>query len=281
VGDIVCPLCEYNLRGLTEPRCPECGYRCTWAELLHPDRYRHPYLFEDHPRRNVVSFIRTFVGSFFPQRFWASLKPSHAPKPRRLALYWVLTTAIVLLGWGAVVADQWVSMQSQFKNPGTHPVANPTYPTVVIMNGPWNQFGNAQGSILAESLLIGLAWPIATFAVLTIFQASMRRAKVRPIHVMRCVVYGYSPAVWIGLLVSALFPLSRDTRYYYGGCFVNVAGLQVRCRDAAILLFATVTGAVAAYHLGCAYGRYLKFDRPWATTVASQVIVWLLVAAVL
>ncbi len=25
--DILCPLCEYDLRMLAEPRCPECGYR--------------------------------------------------------------------------------------------------------------------------------------------------------------------------------------------------------------------------------------------------------------
>src|SRR5206468_900133 len=31
--EIICPLCEYNLRGLSEPRCPECGYRFQWAEL--------------------------------------------------------------------------------------------------------------------------------------------------------------------------------------------------------------------------------------------------------
>jgi hypothetical protein len=37
-----------------------------------------------------------------------------------------------------------------------------------------------------------------------------------------------------------------------------------------------VVGVVAAYHLGCAYRRYLKFDLPWATAAASQVIVWLL-----
>ena len=25
--DVFCPLCKYNLRNLTIPRCPECGYR--------------------------------------------------------------------------------------------------------------------------------------------------------------------------------------------------------------------------------------------------------------
>lgn len=24
--DVVCPVCRYNLRGLSEPRCPECGH---------------------------------------------------------------------------------------------------------------------------------------------------------------------------------------------------------------------------------------------------------------
>ena len=47
--DIFCPLCEYNLRGLIEPRCLECGYRFEWPDLLDPRRRLHPYLFEHHP----------------------------------------------------------------------------------------------------------------------------------------------------------------------------------------------------------------------------------------
>jgi hypothetical protein len=31
---LVCPTCGYNLTGLTEPRCPECGSRFTLDELL-------------------------------------------------------------------------------------------------------------------------------------------------------------------------------------------------------------------------------------------------------
>lgn len=33
--EIHCPLCEYNLRGLSEPRCPECGYQFEWAECFY------------------------------------------------------------------------------------------------------------------------------------------------------------------------------------------------------------------------------------------------------
>jgi hypothetical protein len=31
--DLPCPRCDYNLRGLAVPRCPECGYRFTWSDL--------------------------------------------------------------------------------------------------------------------------------------------------------------------------------------------------------------------------------------------------------
>lgn len=31
--DLHCPECRYNLRGLTVPRCPECGYTFTWDDL--------------------------------------------------------------------------------------------------------------------------------------------------------------------------------------------------------------------------------------------------------
>ena len=54
--EIHCPMCDYNLFGLTEARCPECGYRFVWAELLDATRRPHRYLFEHHPESNFKSF---------------------------------------------------------------------------------------------------------------------------------------------------------------------------------------------------------------------------------
>ena len=35
--DVECPLCRYNLRGLTVPRCPECGNRLRlWVSVVDP-----------------------------------------------------------------------------------------------------------------------------------------------------------------------------------------------------------------------------------------------------
>lgn len=34
--DVKCPACGYNLRGLNDPPCPECGHRFEWAAVLDP-----------------------------------------------------------------------------------------------------------------------------------------------------------------------------------------------------------------------------------------------------
>src|SRR5215212_173181 len=94
---VECPLCLYNLRGLTEPRCPECGYKFQWAELLDPQRARHRYLFEHQPNRNVWSFCRTLLGGLRPVKFWTQLKPTQMLDLRRLMIYWLLCSALLVL----------------------------------------------------------------------------------------------------------------------------------------------------------------------------------------
>src|SRR5690349_22023804 len=102
---IRCPLCRYDLRGLIEPRCPECGYRFDWPDLLDPARREHPFLFEQHPEHNARSFLRTTVAQWRPQRFWRSLLPSHLFRPRRIVLYWLIVNSFVLAAF-AMYASQ-------------------------------------------------------------------------------------------------------------------------------------------------------------------------------
>src|SRR4051812_19199076 len=78
---IACPLCDYELRGLTEPRCPECGGQFEWWVLLNPQHQKHPFLFEHHPKRNIWSFVRTKLAGFKPWKFWKTLKPAQPSRP--------------------------------------------------------------------------------------------------------------------------------------------------------------------------------------------------------
>jgi hypothetical protein len=96
-----CPICGYDLRGLTNPRCPECGTRFTWSELRDPAKKRHPYLFEHHPERNAWSFCRTLLAGFRPAQFWSTLLPIQRSNVRRLMLYAMIWTSALFIAGAA------------------------------------------------------------------------------------------------------------------------------------------------------------------------------------
>jgi hypothetical protein len=116
------------------------------------------------------------------------------------------------------------------------------------------------------AVLIYAAWPWLMLATLMIFRASMRRAEVRAVHVLRCALYSCDAGLWLGALaLLAVPPLVHrlDLGRYIG--FRDVAVASV--------LFAGVTGWRAA----AAYRHYLQLDRPVATSAAVQVVVLLAV----
>jgi hypothetical protein len=143
--------------------------------------------------------------------------------------------------------------------------ASAAYPSSLSVDGAERILRGRGGEILEQTALIYLAWPFATFMTLMVFRASMRRAKVRPIHVTRCIIYGGNAALCTGVLASTLISLISD-RF----------AIDSHRRAPPMMIVAAAVGIAAFFHLGCAYRRYLKFDRPWATAAASQVIVWLL-----
>src|SRR5215210_1235997 len=203
---VVCPLCGYNLRGLTEPRCPECGYRFEWEPLLDPTKRLHPYLFEHHPERNVRSFVRTMLGGLLPRRFWRSLQPAQPSRPGRLVLYWVVATALAFAGTVfdagrsfyearldnegarqimlvqakrqlAAPAPYGPAMAAEVQRAGGvqawvdrfHP---PTFSRRFV--GDWCRQYDLRRALRAP--LVYALWPWLTLATLMIFAASMRRA---------------------------------------------------------------------------------------------------------
>ncbi|HTL30591.1 MAG TPA: hypothetical protein VL282_15275 [Tepidisphaeraceae bacterium] len=298
--ELLCPLCEYNLRGLEEPRCPECGHRSTWEELRQRQP-NHPYLFERHPQRNVWSFGRTILGAMLPRTFWRELSPTLRPIPRRL--YW-FAAWIVLLGLTAVfisaipdiynVAQRNATQRPRLiwqytllSKPGTPNFNAETakfvaslkasgssiqqwvtlqYPPITRL-GFWTQlFAYRQLSRgLTDVGLLVLCWGPLTFASLLIFRASLRQAKIKPVHVARCVIYSGAVlilAAVIYYLSSIAYPHLPFTWFawtFFGdpSAFTTVSLL---------LLW-------LGYRLSVSYAEYLRFNRPYLTVFASQTIV--------
>jgi hypothetical protein len=114
-----------------------------------------------------------------------------------------------------------------------------------------------------------VAWPWATLAALLVFQASMRRAHIRKVHVLRCVIYSSDVVLWLAAPVGAAMALywasGGPSRPWGGGRpdFVSfVSG---------VLPF--VAWLCLSARLAVAYDRYLRFDRPALTVLCSQLIV--------
>lgn len=179
VDEITCPLCEYNLRGLTEPRCPECGYRFGWPEVLDPARRKHPYLFEHHSESNLWSFWRTLAAGWRPKQFWTELNPAQRVHPWRLLAYWV----VVSLGFSA---------------------------TAMFGATVWNRLNliAALDDIFDDefgAFFLFMLWPCLVFSSLQVFRWSMRKARVSPRHVLRCVVYAHDVLIWPCFVASGIW----------------------------------------------------------------------------
>jgi hypothetical protein len=292
--EILCPLCEYDLQGLSEPRCPECGYTFEWEDLLDPARRLHRYIFEHHPERNIRSFWKTAAGILRPRRFWRSLQPVQPSSPRRLVLYWLLAMLLSYVlfqvimvgciayfgGWPNFAANraQQATTLAWYKSlpPGDNDRARVVgkfgsienqceylYPTRMSWTVVRRLLDDYLSALTLPLLLV--FWPWAMFAVLMVFRWSMRRAKVRPIHVLRCCIYTSGTVVWLTLAIPFLMIGGTVLYQTMGVTFDTLA-------TAGLWVFGGML-VLMVYQLSTAYRLYLRFDHSIATVVCAQVIV--------
>jgi hypothetical protein len=157
------------------------------------------------------------------------------------------------------------------------------YPPLPPPPTPWEIWRDAADSAIRDAIMpvapyagFQVGWPWTTFAALMIFQISMRRAGIRKIHVVRCVVYCSDIIVWTGLitLIVTGTALAYDFRTGtpWGGPFYQAMS------DYSWVMI--LTWPIMAYRLYIAYKKYLAFDMPLATIIASQIITGLVALAV-
>jgi hypothetical protein len=200
--DVTCPLCNYNLRGLSEPRCPECGFTFDWREIRDVTRRKHPHLFEHHPDRNLWSFCKTLLGGLNPWGFWRRLHPAQPPNLTRLTIYrWVMKAVaavpLVITGlWLLMMSADWPvddwPRQSMFFH--TDPFAGQSASLISELVGPLLHT-RLYIFILIMTLFL-LALPEMSTAALLTYVSSMRQKKIQKHHVDRCVAYSYDVLLW-------------------------------------------------------------------------------------
>jgi hypothetical protein len=251
--EILCPLCEYNLRGIPEPRCPECGFQFEWDEVLNPARRQHRFVFEHQGSRRIRAFWKTAVAGLRPGKFWRELTPMQPSFPGRLWTYWFIAMAIACLGETGVVAMMLYNDRPFFR---MNIDATITY----------------AGTLSAPMWLVTFLWPLISAASFFVYQFSMFRAKVREIHVLRCVLYSADIAMWAGLALPLLAaPLTFLTM---------PRGLASRGSEMLILWVPLLAWLIFAYRLCRALKLYLRFSHVIAMVVFGQIITLLTIAII-
>ena len=102
-----CPRCGYDQRGVIESwrdacplvgTCTECGLEFSWSEVLEPDKHEPRWCVEYAPRRRLLPppVRRTIFRSALPWWFWSSLKMSHDIRWRRIVVYLVMLSLVLL-----------------------------------------------------------------------------------------------------------------------------------------------------------------------------------------
>jgi hypothetical protein len=290
--DVLCPLCEYNLRGLSEPRCPECGFKSDWQELTDISRRQHPYLFEHHPRRNFWSFFQTMMHALRPRQFWKTLSPAQPLRLRRLVLYWLIAMVIALLPttpqvlsdasqFAATMRTQRLMYLNSLKAaPQLRAHAMPQKTIELFWPLPpqprFFQYLLSATPILSALASVAVAyalWAWIAFATLMIFQMSLRRAKIKPAHVLRCTIY--SGDCGVALCAAIVFVGLMALRQII--VFLPTFPIRQLAWWAALLV---LWGGIT-FRLIRAYQLYLRFPRAGAVVISVQVIFFLLMAEVL
>jgi hypothetical protein len=104
--DSRCAECGYQLHGLTEPRCPECGTPFSWDDVLAAARSRQNRLIEHWRRHPIIrTLLRTWwLAAFRPRKLWAQFSVHDPPKVGPLMVFVLLQWLVFAFGWRAMAS---------------------------------------------------------------------------------------------------------------------------------------------------------------------------------
>jgi hypothetical protein len=291
--EILCPLCGYNLRGLVEPRCPECGHQSTWPELL-AELEREPWFFEHQRKWGFIAFIKTLLLSQFPRRFWRRVKPTDEPRIGRLAKYFISVAMLV----GIILAAQPLTnvvrtyrgihqrrmdlvrrLSTQQTNPrvqaaitnagGIQPLVAEISPypplTEVLLNPDWTAWD--EPDIRLPLFIAILSWPFLTALSLQVFRQTLSRARIKLAHIVRCVVYTADACLLLVVASLIIEPFTADSALTR-----DQLARGIFLEPLLVMLLGAMLLALN-YRLWIAIRKYLRIPQPGATCIASQVMV--------
>jgi len=259
IEQLICRRCGYHLYGLTETRCPECGESFTWNQVLDDYHRRQKPLFEYRWREEPIrSLVRTWLLTLRPGKLWRQIDIHDRPRVGPLLV--ILVVATIAIGVVGIVPgfieeaiDRWRFARQMAARGRSVPNLGGMLPTVAWL--AWNN------RLLFEFVRFVGLWTFFTFASLLVFQQSLRRCRVRTMHVFRVCVYA---VIGVAPLAAAVFFIASAVQRGFRTFWF----FEEQIATVALIL---VVG-FGAWSVGQGYRRYIRMPHSIGVVIAAQIV---------
>ncbi len=247
-----CPKCAYNVFGLSERRCPECGDTFDWRKVLDVARAQTSRQFEQNWWGNPLpALLRTWrLAALQPRKLWSEFDFHDRPQLTPLCLLLLLQGFLFAKSW------EWFGPLAEF-----------------IMNGFESQVRTRTRFIyqfrfspeFMQCILIG--W-FATLVTLLLFIQTNRRFNLSWRKIFRAYVYSTAFASTL-FSISLIAEMIADSTILFMPSVNRIPMSVYNGIQGTILLLAI---PVTFAHLSIAYTKYLKVPHGWVTAALSIVL---------
>ncbi len=263
--EVRCSKCDYNLRMLTQSRCPECGLEFHWPDVLERSQNRSAFLFEHWWRQRPFSSLgRTLYATLRPRRFWSSVSIHDRIHPRPLIFLILLAPFLFLLtlhplAWSIGTVLKAVAPGTSRPRPAANDLDLADLAEILLaVAGSLKDGGKPT---LQVALFLSVAF-VAGSGLLCALRQTLGRCRIRSVQILRVTAYT-APVLfcWFAVAFLATTMLSLSA----GGLMVDlplflqvVIGLLLGC---APMLACYIFFVVPALRL------YLRLPQPHCITL--------------
>lgn len=301
--DVLCARCDYNLRTLTTPRCPECGMEFDWDDVLDRAKRHNEFLFEHAwMRRPIRSWIDTWWRCLRPTHFWQRVSIHESVHVGPLFVFIVSSVIFAVVFFvassQAVAALLSVAIQWAQNSPNTplQYMVRTHYQLDRLAAHPHRPVSHWFASLDYRFWLVpvGLALCVmGLFVVLSVLQQTLERFRIRRVQLVRVVAYASPPMMAWSCVILIVFactlpfstfsgpiPFIPSSGYYNRGANPTVsAGIMADLGPFETLAYlALILGGFmcVAYHIAVPVRDYLRVSRPWTLALVGALVSCLL-----
>lgn len=240
-----CPRCGYDLSGAAAAwshaestscpmrgTCSECGLEFAWGDLLSPVFRPPAWSFEHAEMRRVSRLILTMFRSLTPGRVFAEIRLEIPVRAGRL----VALTLASLVAWQLLASaaqvlalfDEYIiildaAMRGRVGWSGVrYEVLSSLLPYAMAGGQSWSSIW-----VATPWTLLCVLWLLLTPLTFALLGQTLRRYRVRRVHLLRGVAYGVAP-MWMLLSLTLVVPLGCAAWEHLAGGYSIWDWRQVR-----------------------------------------------------